>query len=288
MKKQITVKQIYLLGIIFVFILSSCGTQNVLTKAQKSGVKLEYAFPAEYVNYKLDQKIDQEIDAMGQLINIDVLSELDFVTKKNADEGANTRIDIKINNIDMGIDAMGQQMGPDLSELKGKEFHLVVSKKGKEVDTHEADEIVFQVSPDERSNLGLIFNSVFPDLPDGVVKIDDSWKSKDSIYFKDGERYTQIITNNTHTLVNFIELEGVNCAEVKTVYKGYLKGKSFSQGQELTVDGTISGEGTWYFDFEKGMLVKDHSIGLADGKISMAMGEMSMKRKFDNTTELVK
>ena len=90
---------------------------------------------------------------MGQLIEIDIVSEADFLLKKNANEGDNVKIDVKINSISMDIETMGQPMGPELSELNGKEFHMVISKKGKEVDTHEADEIVFQTSPEERSNL---------------------------------------------------------------------------------------------------------------------------------------
>lgn len=288
MKKLSLLKQLFLPGLTAILILSSCKTQNVITRAQKSGVEMEYQFPAEYINYKQIQKIDQEIDAMGQLINIDITSELNFLTKKNADVGGNTKIDVKINDLKMSIDAMGQEMGPDLTELNGKEFDLVVSKKGKELDTHEADEIIFQVSPDEKSNVGLLFNTIFPDLPNGKVRINDSWTSKDSVNFKDGERYTILVTNNTYTLNNFVEMDGANCAEIKSAYEGYMKGKSFSQGQEMLIDGKITGEGTWYFDFEKGQLVKDNVVGLADGKIKMSMGDMSFKRKLDNSTELVK
>lgn len=288
MKKYLLLSRLSLVWILAIVVFSSCGTQNALTKARKSGVKLEYSFPDTYMNYKLVQNIEQEIDASGQLIEIDIVSEADFLTKKNADEGDNIKIDLKLNSVSMEIDVMGQQMGPDLSELNGKEFHMVVSKTGEEVDTHEADEIIFQTSPDEKSNLGLIFNSFLPDLPDDVVKLEDSWTSRDSIYSKDGDRFTMVVTNNTHTLKNFIDLEGKNCVEVNSKYVGYIKGKSYSQGNELIIDGKISGEGTWYFDFENGRLIKDSTTGLADGSISMSMGDMSLKRIFNNTTELIK
>lgn len=288
MKEKILFIKMVCLGVIGIMIFPACGTQNVLTKAKKNGVMLEYSFPIDYQSYKQVQKIDQEIDAMGQLIEIDIVSELDFLLKKNADEGENAKLEVKVSSISMEMEIMGQQMGPDLSELNGKEFHMVVSNKGKEVDTHEADEIVFQVSPDEKSNLGMMFNSILPDLPDDPVKIGNTWTSRDSIYFKDGERYTLLVTTNTHTLNDYLEYEGVNCAEVKTKYEGYLKGKSYSQGTGLTFDGKINGDGIWYFDFENGRLIKDSSTGLADGKIYMDMSEMSMKRGFNNTTELVK
>ena len=134
----------------------------------------------------------------------------------------------------------------------------------------------------------MMFNSMLPDLPDDLVKIGNTWTSQDSLYFKDGDRYTMVVTTNTHTLNSFMEFEGSNCAEITTKYEGYLKGKSYSQGAELTFDGKISGDGTWYFDFENGRLIKDTGTGLADGKITMEMGEMSLKRGFNNTTELIK
>lgn len=288
MKKKLYLIQLFCFGAIGAVIFSSCGTQNVLTKAKKTGVNLEYSFPNEYNNYKLVQKMDQEIDAMGQLIEIDNVSEVDFLLKKNSDEGGNVKIDIKVNSVSMKIETMGQQMGPDLSELDGKDFHMVVSKKGKEVDTHEADEIVYQVSSDEKSNLGMLFNSFLPDLPDEPVKTGNTWTSQDSLHFKDGDRNTIVVTTNTHTLNDFIEFEGMNCAEVKTTYEGYLKGNGYSQGAPLTFDVKITGDGTWYFDFENGRLIKDSGTGSGDGKISMDMGEMSLKQGFQNTTELVK
>lgn len=287
MKKKFFLGQFFLSLIVVSILISSCGTQNVLTKASKKGVQMEYDFPDNYLNYTQNQKIEQTIDAQGQLIEIDIISNVDFLTKKSTNEGENIRIDVKVNSAEMGIEAMGQKMDPDLSELAGKEFQLVLSKNGEEVDTHEADEIVFQTSPDEKSNLGLIFNSMFPDLPDKMVKINDTWTSRDSIHFKDGEKYTILVTNNMHTLNNFVELNGVNCAEIKSNYKGYLKGKSFSQGTELDIDGTIEGEGVWYFDFENGRFIKDNSKGVAEGKISMAMGELPLKRVFNTSTELV-
>lgn len=288
MKSKLILIQLISIVIVSMFMLSACGTQNLLTKAKKTGVKLEYNFPNDYQNYKQTQRIDQKIDAMGQLIETDIVSEAEFRVKKNADEGENVKIEVKLNSVSMDIETMGQQIGPDLSELEGKEFHMVVSKKGVEMDTHEADNIVFQITPDEKSNLGMMFNAFLPDLPEDIVKTGNSWTSRDSIYFKDGDRYTMVVTTNTHVLNDFVEFEGANCVEVKTIYEGYLKGKSYSQGAELTFDGKISGDGTWYFDFENGRLIKDNGTGLADGKIIMNMGEMSMKRSFNNTTELLR
>jgi len=288
MKKSNFVTGLFVTGVAIIFMCSGCGTQNLLTKARKSGVMLEYKFPESYMTYKQVQDIGQEIDAMGQLIDIDIVSNVDFQTKKNSDMGEDVKIDMKLNSITMSVNAMGQQMNPDLAELDGKEFHMVVSKNGEEVDTHEADEIVFQTSPDEKSSLGMFFNTFFPDLPEQPVKINDTWTSVDSLSFKDGDRFTTIITNNTFTLTDFTELDGVNCAVVTSKYDGTMKGKSYSQGMELDIDGTITGEGTWYFDFENGCLVKDNTTGKVVGKISMAMGEMGLIRNFKNTTELIK
>jgi hypothetical protein len=282
--KNVFVKGLLVTGIVIAVLFNACKTQDVLTKARKSGVKMEYSFPDNYLNYKQVQNIDQEIDAMGQIIDIDIVSGVDYLIRKNASQGEDVKIDVKVNSVSMEMDVMGQSMDPDLTELNGKEFNMVVSKSGKEVDTHEADEIIFQTSPDERSSLGMIFNSIFPDLPENSVKLNSSWTSRDSIYFKDGDRYNLIVTNNTHTLNDFIEMDGVNVAEIKTIYEGYLKGKSYSQGEELLINGKLTGEGTWYFDFENGRLIKDETTGLADGKISMSMGEMSFKRSFTNTT----
>ncbi|MBN2775136.1 MAG: hypothetical protein JXR31_12845 [Prolixibacteraceae bacterium] len=287
MKKSIF-KSLFFAGIIVVF-LTSCGTQkNVLTVAKNSGVKLQYSFPDDYINYKQVQDIKQEIDAMGQLINIDINSDVDFLTRKNSVVGDDEKIDIKMNSAKMSISAMGQNMDPDLSELEGKEFHMVIAKNGKEVDTHEADAIIFQTSPEEKSNLGMMFSTIFPDLPDKPAKIGDSWASTDTIAFKDGDRFTNIVSNNHYTLNDFVDFEGKKCAEVITKYDGKITGKSFSQGMELNIKMTLTGDGKFYFDFENGILIKDNTVGKAEGTISMSMGEMEITRTMDTTTELVK
>jgi len=183
---------------------------------------------------------------------------------------------------------MGQMMSPDLSSMAGKEFHMVVSKTGREVDTREADAILYQVSPEERSNFGMIFNSMFTDLPGGTVKINDSWTSRDSVTFNDGERFTTLVINGKHTLTDFTESGGVNCAEITAVYDGLMKGKVIGNGMEMDLNGKITGTGTWLFDIEKGQLVKDSTVGKAAGTLSMSQGDLGYTRTFTNITQLLK
>lgn len=273
---------------ISIAMLGSCGTRNILTKARKSGVLMEYNFPENYLDYSQTQDVIQEIDAMGQIIEIDMNQDVAFSARRNSMEGDHMKLDMKVNSMDMEIDAMGQMMSPDLSSMEGKEFHMVVSKTGREVDTHEADAIVYQVSPDERSNFGMIFNSMFTDLPGGTVKINDSWTSKDSVTFKDGERYTTLVINGKHTLKDFTESEGVNCAEIEAVYDGFMKGKVIGNGMEMDLNGKITGTGTWFFDIENGQLVKDSTYGKADGTLSMSQGDLGYTRTFNNVTRLLK
>jgi hypothetical protein len=265
--------------------IGSCGTQNILTKARKSGILMEYTFPENDLNYSQTQDVKQEIDAMGQIIDIDMTQAIYFSARKNSMEGPHTKLDMKVHSMDMEIDAMGQGMSPDLSSMKGKEFQMVVSATGREVDTHEPDAIVYQVSPDEKSNFGMIFNSMFTDLPGGTVKINDSWTSHDSVTFKEGEKFTTLVINGTHTLKDFSESKGVKCAEIAAVYDGSMRGKVISNGMEMDLKGKITGTGTWIFDIEKGQLVQDSTVGKAAGILSMSMGELGYTRTFTNVTK---
>ncbi|NQU87690.1 MAG: hypothetical protein HQ541_18215, partial [Mariniphaga sp.] len=104
MKKPFRLNQLPFLCIVAILILSSCGTQNLLTKAKKSGVLLEYNFSDKTLNYNQTQVIEQELDAMGQMVNIDINSEINFSTSKSADVGENAKLQMKINSMNMSID----------------------------------------------------------------------------------------------------------------------------------------------------------------------------------------
>jgi hypothetical protein len=288
MKNIIQFIRIFFFGSTAISLIVGCGTQNILTKANTSGVLLEYKFPTKNQNYQQSQKISQVIDAYGQIINIGINQELNFSVKKNSGAGENDKLDLKVNSMEMGINTQGQEIKPDLSGLKDKQFSMTVSKFGKEVDTHEADAIVYAVSQEENSNLGLIFDTMFPDLPGKVVKKGNTWNSNDSISFRDGEKYTILVMGGVSTLTDFAEIDGRKCAKVSSVYDGTMKGKSFAQGMELNIDGKISGSGTWYFDIENGIFIKDNTTGKTVGKIKIPDGEFTLTRNFENTTELQK
>ncbi len=265
-----------------------CRLMSPMLQAEKVGVKLSYSFTdAGSLNYRQEQKIDQEIQVGQQNIKVAIIQSTDFNVVELTEDHNLIRLACKLNSLSFDINAGGQPIKSDLKELQGKEFRFTLSDYGRESDMKEADALDFEIVPSEKGNLTSIFKGIFPDLSPGVLKAGSSWNSSDTVSYLDEQRSSELILENHHTLAGFVEIDGFNCAEIRNDFTGSIKAQTMTQGMEIVTDAVIKGTSTWYFVFDKGRFLKETSSGTADGIIKTPQGEMKLLRKFNNITTLV-
>lgn len=281
-------KALFIFFILALFLMQGCKILKPIPQAERVGVKLNYSFPpGEWLHYKQTQNIDQNIKVGQQDIKVIIDQIADFLISGSSESGEEINLNVRLNNLAFDINAGGQLIKPDLNSIKGKEFGFTLTKYGKELNMQETDAINFEIVPSEKSDLTSIFKGIFPDLPGGAIKKGKSWDVSDTIIYKDENRSSVLILNNTHTLNGFVEMDGYNCAEVNSVSVGTIKSVSKNQGMEIETDAAINGTSVWYFAFDKGVFIKESSQGVSDGIIKTPQGDLSLVRKFNIETKLI-
>jgi hypothetical protein len=181
-------------------------------------------------------------------------------------------------------------MEADMSNVVGKNFELVLSEKGKELDYSDAETLTYDLGGQKELNVSSSFQTAFPNLPDVPVRVGDSWSSIDTLTEKSDAGYLNIITQLESRLESLESCMGYDCIKVVTSYSGILEGNSAAQGVNLITTGTIEGTDTWYFAYKEGLFLKMDSKGLSSTTTKATGGQdlvIPGTRDFAIVTELV-
>ena len=146
--------------------------------APAATVVLEYKMPAgRSLTYLSKSEETQVMEIQGQSMDTQSTNSGTFTFKAKGLKDKNFLLGVTIDDIvtTMTSNAQGD-MSPNMSELKGKSFDMVLSPLGSEVDVSGAEAITYDIAGDIH-NLSSGFKMFFPDLPGKPVKVGDTWPS---------------------------------------------------------------------------------------------------------------
>ena len=120
-----------------------------------------------------------------------------------------------------------------------------------------------------------LFNYVTPNLPITQVKIGDTWE--ESIIMKRIEAGSKIEASLffTHKLTGFEKVNENECAVIKSEISSNLDDTYELMGLLWNLDGKLSGNMIWYFDYKQGLTVKLKIEENSKGGVESSGGEMS-------------
>lgn len=239
-------------------------------KSPDTPVTLAYQFPeGKALAYRQASTESQYLDIMGQSMTTQTQSNLEFSAKQSASKDGQFTLGVTISAFKINVQGPQGEMAADTSSITGKNFDMVVSRLGKEMDTSGASAIKYDFGSGDSRDLSAHFQSFFPDLPDRPVKTGDTWPSEETVTQKVGSGEIRITSKNVHTLDGFETVDGFDCARIKTTATGTLTGNFVQGGIGLSLNCKIEGTETWYFAIKEGMFIKSDSKGSLGGTLAL-------------------
>jgi len=269
-------------------VMGGCSASTNLWGDPESGLVLTYRLEEnkEY-NYKLSNKMDQELDMMGQKINTKTLNEIDYTITNLKTENNNLNLSVKINGMTMLIESPQGEMKPDLSSVQGKSFTMMLSKLGKEHSFIDLELIKYNVA--EGMERGITdFQRIFPNLSAKPIKINEGWSTTDSLNIDEGTMSMLMIFNSSNTIVGIEKINGLECAKINSEVTGKLEGAGSQGSMDFTMEAELGGTEVWYFAYKEGVFVKSSYDGGGEGKIVGTQMTIPFTMKMGISNELVR
>lgn len=265
-------------GIAVILVLAGCAARTepprtagapVEAKAAHAGFVLEYKMPGgQVLRYQEKQEAREVGEVMGQTReSVTVLTNaLSF--RANGRQGKDHLLGVTIDDMALSITNAGGDLSPDLTPVRGKSFDMVLSPTGMEVDVSGAEAITYEMVTGTRS-VASGFKLFFPDLPDRVVKVGDSWPSSAAVEDKAGATNILLEFQVVNTLEGFEAVDGMDCARIISKFTGTISGTARREGADLIFGGPIKGTDVWYFAVKEGLYVKSTSDSVTEMTISV-------------------
>jgi hypothetical protein len=253
----------------------------------QTGLILQYQMPeGQELTYDSWEKAHQVSEMMGMAIEVDISSKNSFtVQSKGAQEDKN-QLAITINDMSFKIQSPQGNLEPDMSQVIGKSFDMILSPLGEESELKGAEEITYEMGPEGTRSIAPTFKQIFPDLAGRPLKIGDTWKDETTINEKASNGETVIRISEENTMDGFEVIDGMDCVRILSRYTGTIEGKGEQQGIETVSKGDIKGTSTWYFAYKEGIFVKHINKGTAEGVIDVPSQGLEIPFTRDTTSEI--
>lgn len=240
---------------------------------EKTGFILSYRLaPSEVWKYQMTSTQKMNMEQMGQAIETETNSFSGYGVKgEGLDKQQNYLATVLIDTMSIFSKGMGRESRPDLSGFVGKSFGLIFTPKGKELEMPGADSLTvdFGMMGGGKQSVKTFFRTILPDLPPKPTKIGETWTEQDTIDMKQGGLDIHIVMNSTHTLAAKEMVGDLECLKITTKSQGTLDGEGQQMGADLTFEGDLEGDGTWYFAYKIGRFVKSDSKNFMEGTIAV-------------------
>lgn len=271
---------------LLIALLTGCAAKKQLWGDPKSGLILEYRMPEDKdLKYHFSSKMVQNMEVMGQsmenLVDVDIF----FAAGSKTSDNGNFDLQMTIDSSSTNMQTPQGNMSPDMGAILGKQFQMILSPLGKELELNGADDLTYEIQGEERS-LASNFQTIFPDLAGKPVKVGDSWTTHDTINVNEGGTNLQMTIVSENTLAGLEIVDGRECAKITATATGKLTGTGFQRGADLAFDGDIKSDDVWYFAYKEGVFTRSLSDAITESTINVTGPAdmsipMTMKTKFD-------
>jgi AraC family transcriptional regulator len=235
-----------------------------------TGITMEYRMPeGKTLTYLSTHEQTQSMEVMGQTTDIEFDQSLTFTVAPGAMGDQGQELDVTIDSFEITMSTPQGTMSPATDHLTGKGFAMALDAKGKESGCENADGLTYVVPQSGEQSLSGQFCEFFNELPEGMVKVGDTWESNVTVNEGGPDADVRIDITSMNTLSGFELVGGYDCARVESEFDGTVKGTGAQGPATFVMTGTIEGSGTWHFAYKEGILVSDFSMGTSDGEITV-------------------
>ena len=239
--------------------LVGCAGKKTALKTS-DGVILQYRMAeGKAIMYEKTETSTQSMKVMGQAMDTSTNKTTAFTVEPKGLEGGKQSLTITIDSMEAGLKTPQGSFTADTEPAVGESFDMMLSAHGKETGLDGADGIEYNLGMAGTRSIRPDFEAFFPDLPDGRVKIWDTWTTLDTINVADGGMDVKIVSENLNVLEGYETVNGRECAKVTVDVNGAVTGEGVQGGADLVFDGEMTGKETWYFDYAEGLFIQSSS-----------------------------
>lgn len=255
--------------------------------AAPATVVLEYKMPSgRALTYLGKSEEAQVMEIQGQSMSTETAGTSTFTFKPKGLKDKNFLLGVSIDDIAVTVTNSAQgDLSPDMTQVKGKSFDMVLSPLGSEVDVTGAEAITYDMAGESRS-ISSSFKTFFPDLPGKPVQIGDTWPSSDTTEEKTGSMAIKVDLQSVNTLEGFETVDGMECARIAAQVTGTISGTGNQGGMDLAFSGTTKGKNVWYFAVKEGIFVKQTNESTSDMSIDIAAAGMTIPANVTSKSEV--
>jgi len=229
--------------------------------------KLAYNIPAgKSLSYFGKTDMYMTMDFSGQSMNVTVAAVLSCTSTGKGMENGNLKLEVRIDTMSQTTDTPQGSVGGMITDVSGKSFNMLLSPAGKEVDTKDAEKIVFSQEGVE-TNVAQSFIDYFPDLPSKAVKPGDTWPTDDTINSKASTTVLKMVTHAENTFAGIEMVDGIQCAKITAVVTGTRETMAQTMGMDITQIFKFTGTADLYFAIKEGYYLKQ----VANSKLTGTM-----------------
>jgi hypothetical protein len=265
--------------VLFLSVLFGCASRKPIWGDAETGFILQYRMvPDQLYEYTGTSQENSVTEMMGQTMESETNITSNYtIATTGIDDQKNLLTEITLNSLDWFSKSMQGERTVDTEGVVGKSFGLTFSPCGKELEYTGVDTLpqIDMGRMEGKRSIKSIFRSVLPDLPAEPTKIGGSWVSKEEFTENQSNMDITIVIESDNTLEGLETINGNECLKIKTKSSGTLDGTGSMMGADMTFEGDLEGESTWYFDYKKGFFVKSNSEGIMEGTVAVS-GQANM------------
>ncbi|MGM0666302.1 MAG: hypothetical protein ACQETA_03180 [Bacteroidota bacterium] len=260
--------------LIIIIALTVAGCAKQLSSASKGENNLEYEFTgSESYSYMQTSDVIQSIVFGGQDVNTSIKTKAGFTAEAKGISQGDLILEITVDTLLISLNSMGTSMNEDISDVRGKSFLMTMSKKGKDLNLDEAENISYSIAGLQTSNLKASFITIFPTLPEGNISVGHTWQDTDTITVNTETENSEMILSTDYTVEAREKVSGYDCFRISYMSSGTNDGSSQTPQGLVVSNADVDIRGYYYFAIKEGVIISDHSEMKSDGDLSLPSGE---------------
>jgi hypothetical protein len=254
-----------------VALLAGCAGSQDPWGSPESGLVLTYRMPeAQTLQYTVAFEQTHTLSAMGEERSFGNGRTFDFSAVSAGSTDENLLMTVTIDSMTLMLDTPRGKNELDVQKIRDQSFDLKISPLGEVLDTGRAAEVTYFLGGAGEQSIDTDFGAFFPELPDGPIRVGETWTSEGGIPGKSFNPETSIRMTSVNTFEGIETIDGMECARITSEFTGELVTEGESRPGMAISGGPVEGSGVWYFAYKEGRLVKSSRTVRATTEIAMA------------------
>ncbi len=175
------------------------------------------------------------------------------------DQEGNMFISLSFDSLSKKILSPGGEFVADTEKTIDIPIQYKLNKRGRVLETIGLDALPTIPNFDTKGEYDL--KSLFIQLPDKEVRINDTWVGEWEYYYQSSSGFQKSVFNTTYKLADEVEKDGFDCLEIETTTRERMSGEQKNRGRKAILSGEMDLKGKIYFAYKEGIIVEKSYFG---------------------------